>query len=118
AIDPVPLKREAALKLGATHAVDPGSSDPVEQVRDLTGGLGSDITFETAGRNDTADWAVLAARRGGTIVCVGAASRACQCPRSMRRRSSGRCTDTRTRAATSQGSWAWSSGGCSTSTRW
>ena len=71
AVDPVPLKREMAVRLGAIESLDPAAGDPVERVRELTGGRGADITFETAGRNDTANWAVLAARRGGTTVCVG-----------------------------------------------
>jgi S-(hydroxymethyl)glutathione dehydrogenase/alcohol dehydrogenase len=74
AIDPVPLKREMAMKLGATHTVDPGAVDPVERIKELTGGRGADITLETAGSNDAATWAVLAARRGGTAVCIGGGS--------------------------------------------
>ena len=37
AVDTAPLKRETALRLGATDAVDPRASDPVEAVRALTG---------------------------------------------------------------------------------
>jgi S-(hydroxymethyl)glutathione dehydrogenase/alcohol dehydrogenase len=72
AIDPVAGKREAALALGATHAIDPGAIDPLEAIKELTAGRGSDFAFETAGRNDTATWAVQAVRRGGTAVMVGA----------------------------------------------
>jgi S-(hydroxymethyl)glutathione dehydrogenase / alcohol dehydrogenase len=71
AVDPVALKRETALRLGATHAVDPNAVDPVAAVRELTGGRGADVAFETAGRDNTATWAVESARRGGTAVCVG-----------------------------------------------
>ena len=46
----------------------------VERIKELTGGRGADITLETAGRNDAATWAVLAARRGGTAVCIGGGS--------------------------------------------
>src|SRR5207247_4780881 len=40
AIDPVALKRDAALKLGATDVVDPSDADPIEAVRALSGGRG------------------------------------------------------------------------------
>lgn len=71
AIDPVPLKREAALRLGATEAVDPLSADAVEQVRELTGGRGAEYTFDVAGRVDTMRQAFEAACLGGTVTFVG-----------------------------------------------
>ena len=36
AVDPVPMKREVALAMGATDAVDPAAGSIVEQVRELT----------------------------------------------------------------------------------
>ena len=71
AIDPVPLKREAALRLGATEAVDPLSADAVEQVCELTGGRGAEYTFDAAGRVDTMRQAFEAACPGGTVTFVG-----------------------------------------------
>lgn len=71
AVDPVPLKREAALRLGATHAVDPADGDPVAQVRDLTDGRGTDYGFEVVGRPETITDAYQATRRGGVMVVVG-----------------------------------------------
>ena len=41
AIDPVPMKRQSALSFGATDVVDPSVGDPVEQVKELTGGAAS-----------------------------------------------------------------------------
>ena len=55
AVDTAPLKRETALALGATDAVDPRVADPVEAVRALTGGRGVDYAFEVAGRGGDAD---------------------------------------------------------------
>lgn len=46
AVDPVPAKRELALRLGATHAYDP--VEAVEAVRDLTGG-GAELAVEAVG---------------------------------------------------------------------
>ncbi len=71
AIDPVPLKRGAALRLGATEAIDPLCADAVEQVRELTGGRGAEYTFDVAGRVDTMRPAFEAACLGGTVTFVG-----------------------------------------------
>jgi S-(hydroxymethyl)glutathione dehydrogenase/alcohol dehydrogenase len=71
AVDPVALKREAALGLGATHAVDPGEGDPVEQVKALTGGRGVDYAFEVIGLPATVAQAFDMARSGGAAVAVG-----------------------------------------------
>jgi S-(hydroxymethyl)glutathione dehydrogenase/alcohol dehydrogenase len=71
AIDPVALKRETALKLGATDAVDPADGDPLGQVQALTGGRGADYTFEVIGTPETIAQAFHMARSGGTCVAVG-----------------------------------------------
>jgi S-(hydroxymethyl)glutathione dehydrogenase/alcohol dehydrogenase len=72
AIDPVELKRKTAEQLGATDLVDPAQGDPVEQVKTLTGGRGADYAFEVIGLPDTILQAWNTARRGGTVVVVGA----------------------------------------------
>src|SRR5260221_1140017 len=51
AIDPVPGRREASMRVGATHTFDPAAEDPVEQ----TGGRGADYSFEVGGRPDRDD---------------------------------------------------------------
>jgi S-(hydroxymethyl)glutathione dehydrogenase/alcohol dehydrogenase len=71
AVDPVALKREAALTLGATHTVDPGDGDPVEPVKALTGGRGVDFAFEVIGMPSTVAQAFDMARAGGAAVAVG-----------------------------------------------
>jgi Zn-dependent alcohol dehydrogenase len=70
AVDPLPSKRELALRLGATHAVDPTGGDPVEAIRAIVPG-GVDHAFECIGRPDTAGQAISAARTGGTTILVG-----------------------------------------------
>jgi S-(hydroxymethyl)glutathione dehydrogenase/alcohol dehydrogenase len=72
AIDPVPLKGEMALKLGATHYVNPGDGPVLDQVKALTSGRGVDYAFETAGRADTGKDVWDITRRGGTVLFVGA----------------------------------------------
>jgi S-(hydroxymethyl)glutathione dehydrogenase/alcohol dehydrogenase len=71
AIDPVELKRQAAGHFGATHAVDPGAGDTVQQVLQLTGGRGVDFAFEAVGHHDLIVEALNATRKGGTTVLVG-----------------------------------------------
>src|SRR6266540_4785526 len=71
AIDPVAMKRDAALKLGATDVVDPSDADPIEAVRAMSGGRGADYAFEVIGTAGTIRQAVDTARPGGTAVMVG-----------------------------------------------
>src|SRR4051812_19556520 len=71
AVDLVEMKLKTAEKFGATDLVDAGKGDPVQQVRDLTGGTGVDYAFEVIGLPDTILQAYGMARRGGTAVIVG-----------------------------------------------
>jgi (R,R)-butanediol dehydrogenase / meso-butanediol dehydrogenase / diacetyl reductase len=70
-VEPVAARRDRALALGATHAVDPGAGDAVEQVRELTRGRGADVTFECVGKETTLRVAVEAARKRGRVVVTG-----------------------------------------------
>jgi S-(hydroxymethyl)glutathione dehydrogenase / alcohol dehydrogenase len=71
AIDPVPMKRDAALSFGATDVIDPGDADPVQAVKALSGGRGADYAFEVIGTAGTIRQAVDTTRPGGTAVMVG-----------------------------------------------
>jgi S-(hydroxymethyl)glutathione dehydrogenase/alcohol dehydrogenase len=71
AVDPVPMKRTSAAQQGATDLIDPAEGDPVEQIRALTHGRGSDYSFEVVGLPETISDAYRAARRGGIVVIVG-----------------------------------------------
>jgi threonine dehydrogenase-like Zn-dependent dehydrogenase len=65
-------------ELGADHAIDASTADPVAAIRDLTGGQGVDVVFECAGGSpkqglaghQTLNQAIDAVRSGGTIVGV------------------------------------------------
>lgn len=70
--DPVAQRREAARRFGATHVLDPGESDVAAAAREITEGVGVDYAFESAGRAELITQAYFAARKGGTVVCVGA----------------------------------------------
>lgn len=69
-IDPVPLRREVALRLGAAAAVDPTAVNPVEAVADLTGG-GADLVVECAGHASSLANVFDYARPEGCISMVG-----------------------------------------------
>ncbi|KAA1176973.1 Zn-dependent alcohol dehydrogenase [Rhizobium tropici] len=71
AIDPVAKKREAAIKFGATDAIDPTETDPVEYARSLTGGRGVDFAFEVVGKPATILQTWDLARKAGTVTLVG-----------------------------------------------
>ena len=70
AVDTEPRKLAWAVEFGATHTVDPADGDPVEQVRDLTGG-GADFTFEAIGLPSTVEQCLAMAARGGTATVIG-----------------------------------------------
>jgi len=71
AVDPFPFRRQTALELGATHALDPGPDDLLAVLRDLTDGRGADAAIDSAGAPGVLAQAYAAVRRGGTVVAVG-----------------------------------------------
>jgi len=70
--DPVKARRDAALGMGATDAVDPAADDVASRVHALTG-VGADYAFDAVGRSALVSAGIAATRPGGTTVCVGAA---------------------------------------------
>jgi S-(hydroxymethyl)glutathione dehydrogenase/alcohol dehydrogenase len=72
ASDPVAARRSAARAFGATDLLDPASDDVVQAAHDLTGGIGVDYAFESAGRAALVQTGLGAIRNGGSVVCVGA----------------------------------------------
>ena len=60
-----------ARKMGASAVVYLNEGDPVRKIRDLTDGLGADVTIECVGYPDTPQLAVNVTRRKGTVVLVG-----------------------------------------------
>jgi S-(hydroxymethyl)mycothiol dehydrogenase len=71
AVDRDPVKLDWARAFGATHTVDASSEDPVERVRDLTGGNGADVCIEAVGHPDVLRQAFYARDLAGTVVQVG-----------------------------------------------
>jgi L-iditol 2-dehydrogenase len=69
-VDPVPLRRDIALRLGADGTVDPSAGDPIEAVRDLTKG-GADLVVEAAGHAGSLANVFEYARPEGFVSMVG-----------------------------------------------
>jgi S-(hydroxymethyl)mycothiol dehydrogenase len=71
AVDVDGRKLEWAKEFGATHVVNSRETDPVEAIRELTGGNGADVVIEAVGRPDTYKQAFYARDLAGTVVLVG-----------------------------------------------
>jgi S-(hydroxymethyl)mycothiol dehydrogenase len=64
-------KLEWAKQFGATHTINSRQVDPVETIRQLTGGNGVDVAIEAVGKPETYKQAFFARDLAGTVVLVG-----------------------------------------------
>src|SRR5438270_2601973 len=71
AVDVDPRKLEWAKRFGATHPVNSTEVDPVEAIKELTGGNGADVVVEAVGSPETYRQAFYARDLAGTLVQVG-----------------------------------------------
>jgi S-(hydroxymethyl)glutathione dehydrogenase / alcohol dehydrogenase len=71
AVDKFEGKLAMAKRLGATHTVDASSSDPIEEIKKLTGGGGVDYSFEAIGLKVAAEQAFYSVKPGGTATVIG-----------------------------------------------
>ena len=67
-------KLEWAREFGATHTINARNTDPVEAVRNLTGGNGVNVAIEAVGNPATFEQAFYARDHAGTVVLVGVPS--------------------------------------------
>lgn len=70
-VDVMEKRLEKAMELGATAVINGAKEDVVERLKELTKGEGVDLAIETAGTEITARQAILAVKKGATIVLVG-----------------------------------------------
>ena len=68
--DPLPAKREAAMRLGADAVVDAMAADVTAQVRAALG-ESADVVFDCVAVKSTTLAAIRMALKGGTVVIVG-----------------------------------------------
>ncbi len=73
-------RAEMARRMGADMVLDPATSDVVEEVRRLTGGLGADVAIEALGLQETFENALRCVRPGGTVSSLGVYSGKLQLP--------------------------------------
>ena len=71
AVDVDERKLAWATQFGATHTIDSRATDPVEAIKELTGGFGADLVVEAVGRPETYEQAFYARDLAGTVVLVG-----------------------------------------------
>jgi S-(hydroxymethyl)mycothiol dehydrogenase len=71
AVDIDPRKLEWAIQFGATHVINSREADPVDGIRELTGGNGADVVIEAIGRPETYQQSFYARDLAGTVVLVG-----------------------------------------------
>ena len=69
AVDVSAEKLALARSFGATHTIDANQGDPVNEIRDLTDGLGVDYAVEASGQVRVIEQAFESVRRGGGL-CV------------------------------------------------
>ena len=70
AVDTVGSKLNLAKHFGATDVVNAADGDPVEQIKEMTGG-GVHFSFEAIGLKQTAEQAFRMLRTGGTATIIG-----------------------------------------------
>ena len=70
-VDPLPLRRAAAEKLGVDVTVDPSAGDAVAKVLELTGGKGADLVIEASGHDSSLAAVLDYVRIGGRVTFVG-----------------------------------------------
>jgi L-iditol 2-dehydrogenase len=73
--EPQPSRRQLAVEMGATVALDPADIGVRDEVMRRTDGLGVDVCVEAAGISPTVATAVEITRAGGSLVWLGNAGR-------------------------------------------
>jgi L-iditol 2-dehydrogenase len=68
--EPIPARRHAAARLGATRAFAPGKGGSSQEVADASKG-GVDFAFECVGTQEAVDDAVRMLRPGGSLIVIG-----------------------------------------------
>jgi 2-desacetyl-2-hydroxyethyl bacteriochlorophyllide A dehydrogenase len=70
-LEPLEARREIAMRMGATHALDPTAADAAEAIEAAIGGAGADLVVEAVGSTASVASAVDVAAGGGQLVWLG-----------------------------------------------
>jgi len=90
AVDIHPNRLALALSLGATHIINAANSDPVAEIRNVTGGLGVRASLEAAGSAQALRQAVDALQSWGTCCLVGSSPKGTEASLDMNHLKTGR----------------------------
>ena len=71
AVEPVPHRREMAIKMGADAAIDPFSVDPVAEILNDTGRRGVDVAYDCAAKGESLNQAARTVRNRGAVILTG-----------------------------------------------
>ena len=71
AVDTIDSALERAKKVGADEVINPRKENPIEKIKEMTGGMGVDMAVEFVGLKETIEQAVRSVRVGGRTVVVG-----------------------------------------------
>ena len=71
AVDIAENKLDWAREFGATHTINATEADPVEAIKEITGGNGVDFSFECVGMPQTLDQALWSRDLAGTCTLIG-----------------------------------------------
>jgi (R,R)-butanediol dehydrogenase / meso-butanediol dehydrogenase / diacetyl reductase len=69
--EPLDIRREKALEMGATDVINPGEQDPIMTAREICDGLGADVSFDAVGIPATMDVACYGTRKNGRVGMIG-----------------------------------------------
>jgi L-iditol 2-dehydrogenase len=76
AVDPVPHRRELALRMGADASIDPHAADPVREIRRDTGTRGVDFAVDCVAKDNSINQCIAVTRGAGRVVVTGIPSEA------------------------------------------
>jgi alcohol dehydrogenase len=71
AVDLADSRLESARQLGADETVNSSSGSPVEQITEMTDGLGADVVMEAVGVPETFELCTELVRPGGRVANIG-----------------------------------------------
>jgi threonine dehydrogenase-like Zn-dependent dehydrogenase len=71
ALDISPQRLDRARAFGAAETIDPGATDPIAAIKDLTHGLGADLTLDTSSAPEARLAAIRSTKVWGTCCFVG-----------------------------------------------